>query len=320
MNKVTASIDETIKTKIYTIRGMQVMLDSDLAELYVVETKNLNRAVNRNSDRFPQNFMFQLSEEEHQNLKSQFATSSLSDSLRFQNGTLDDEESLRSQFVTLENSRGKHRKYLPYVFTEQGVAMLSAVLRSQSAVQMSIHIINAFVEMRKFISNNALIFQRLDSLEQKQSKTDEKVEAIFNAIEDRSIKPKQGIFYDGQVYDAYLLVSDLIKSAKESIILIDNYVDESVLTLLSKRDMKVNATIYTKNITKQLELDLQKYNTQYPTIELKKFDSSHDRFLLIDEKEVYHIGASLKDLGKKWFAFSKLDMGALNILEKLNNE
>ncbi|OHD89654.1 ORF6N domain-containing protein [Sulfuricurvum sp. RIFCSPLOWO2_12_FULL_43_24] len=320
MNKVTASIDETIKTKIYTIRGMQVMLDSDLAELYGVETKNLNRAVNRNSDRFPQNFMFQLSEEEHQNLKSQFATSSLSDSLRFQNGTLDDEESLRSQFVTLENSRGKHRKYLPYVFTEQGVAMLSAVLRSQSAVQMSIHIINAFVEMRKFISNNALIFQRLDSLEQKQSKTDEKVEAIFNAIEDRSIKPKQGIFYDGQVYDAYLLVSDLIKSAKESIILIDNYVDESVLTLLSKRDMKVNATIYTKNITKQLELDLQKYNTQYPTIELKKFDSSHDRFLLIDEKEVYHIGASLKDLGKKWFAFSKLDMGALNILEKLNNE
>ncbi|AFV98530.1 MULTISPECIES: ORF6N domain-containing protein [unclassified Sulfuricurvum] len=320
MNKVTASIDETIKTKIYTIRGMQVMLDSDLAELYGVETKNLNRAVNRNSDRFPQNFMFQLSEEEHQNLKSQFATSSLSDSLRFQNGTLDDEESLRSQFVTLENSRGKHRKYLPYVFTEQGVAMLSAVLRSQSAVQMSIHIINAFVEMRKFISNNALIFQRLDSLEQKQSKTDEKVEAIFNAIEDRSIKPKQGIFYDGQVYDAYLFVSDLIKSAKESIILIDNYVDESVLTLLSKRDMKVNATIYTKNITKQLELDLQKYNTQYPTIELKKFDSSHDRFLLIDEKEVYHIGASLKDLGKKWFAFSKLDMGALNILEKLNNE
>src|SRR3990167_3544044 len=320
MNKVTASIDETIKTKIYTTRGMQVMLDSDLAELYGVETKNLNRAVNRNSDRFPQNFMFQLSEEEHQNLKSQFATSSLSDSLRFQNGTLDDEESLRSQFVTLENSRGKHRKYLPYVFTEQGVAMLSAVLRSQSAVQMSIHIINAFVEMRKFISNNALIFQRLDSLEQKQSKTDEKVEAIFNAIEDRSIKPKQGIFYDGQVYDAYLFVSDLIKSAKESIILIDNYVDESVLTLLSKRDMKVNATIYNKKVTKQLELDLEKYNAQYPTIELKKFDSSHDRFLLIDEKEVYHIGASLKDLGKKWFAFSKLDMGALNILEKLNNE
>lgn len=197
--------------------------------------------------------------------------------------------------------------------------MLSAVLRSQSAVQMSIHIINAFVEMRRFISNNALIFQRLDSLEQKQFKIDDKVEAILSAIEDKSIKPKQGIFYDGQVYDAYLFVSDLIKSAKENIILIDNYVDESVLTLLSKRDTNVKATIYTKNITKQLALDLQKHNAQYPNIEIKKFDSSHDRFLLIDKKEVYHIGASLKDLGKKWFAFSKLDMGVLDIVEKIKN-
>lgn len=301
MNEVTASIDDSIKNKIYTIRGMQVMLDRDLAELYGVETKNLNRAVNRNSDRFPQNFMFQLTEDEYQNLRFHFGTSSWV-----------------SQNATPNQHGG--RRYLPYVFTEQGVAMLSAVLRSQSAVQMSIHIINAFVEMRRFISNNALIFQRLDSLEQKQSKTDEKVEAILNAIEDKSIKPKQGIFYDGQVYDAYLFVLDLIKSAKESIILIDNYIDESVLTLLSKRDAKVKATIYTKNITKQLELDLQKYNAQYPNIELKKFDSSHDRFLLIDKSEVYHIGASLKDLGKKWFAFSKLDRGVLNILEKLENE
>ena len=318
MNEVTASIDDSIKTKIYTIRGMQVMLDSDLAGLYNVETKVFNQAVKRNSERFPENFMFQLSEEEYQNLRCQFGTSSTSGSLRFQIGTLDDEESLKSQFVTLENGRGKHRKYLPYVFTEQGVAMLSAVLRSQSAVQMSIHIINAFVEMRRFIVNNALIFQRLDSLEQKQTKTDEKVEAILNAIEDKSIKPKQGIFYDGQVYDAYVFVSDLIKSANESIVLIDNYIDDTVFTLLSKREPKVKANIYTKNITKQLELDLQKYNAQYPTIELKKFDSSHDRFLLIDEKEVYHIGASLKDLGKKWFAFSKLDMGVLNIMEKLD--
>lgn len=317
MNEITASIDDSIKTKIYTIRGMQVMLDSDLAELYGVETKNLNRAVNRNSERFPSNFMFQLTEEEYQSLRSQIATSSSSGSLRFQIGTIDDEESLRSQVVTLENGRGKHRKYLPYVFTEQGVAMLSAVLRSQTAVQMSIHIMNAFVEMRKFISNNALIFQRLDSLEQKQSKTDEKVEAILNAIEDKSIKPKQGIFYDGQVYDAYIFVSDLIKSANESIVLIDNYVDDTVLTLLSKREAKVKAIIYSKNITKQLELDIQKHNAQYPTIELKKFDSSHDRFLIIDGKEVYHIGASLKDLGKKWFAFSKLDIGVLNIVERL---
>lgn len=317
MNEVTASIDDSIKTKIYTIRGFQVMLDSDLAELYDVETKNLNRAVNRNSDRFPQNFMFQLTEEEYQSLRSQIVTSSSSSSLRFQIGTLDDEDSLKSQFVTLENGRGKHRKYLPYVFTEQGVAMLSAVLRSQTAVQMSIHIINAFVEMRKFISNNALIFQRLDSLEQKQFKTDDKIEAILNAIEDKSIKPKQGIFYDGQVYDAYVFISDLIKSASDSIVLIDNYIDDTVLTLLSKRDVKVKVTIYTKNITKQLELDLQKYNEQYPKIELKKFDSSHDRFLLIDEKEVYHIGASLKDLGKKWFAFSKFNIEVLSIMGKL---
>ncbi len=317
MNELTTSIDETIKTKIYTIRGLQVMLDRDLAELYGVETKVFNQAVKRNEDRFPSSFMFQLSEEEYQNLRSQFVTSSSSDSLRFQIGTIDDEESLRSQIVTLENGRGKHRKYLPYVFTEQGVAMLSAVLRSHSAVQMSIHIINAFVEMRKFISNNALIFQRLDSLEQKQFKTDDKVEAILNAIEDKSIKPKQGIFYDGQVYDAYVFISDLIKSADESIVLIDNYIDDTVLTLLSKREAKVKATIYTKNITKQLELDLQKHNAQYPTIELKKFDSSHDRFLIIDAKKVYHVGASLKDLGKKWFAFSKFDVGALDILGRL---
>jgi hypothetical protein len=313
MNELTTSIDETIKTKIYTIRGLQVMLDRDLAELYDVEAKRLNEQVKRNSDRFPLNFMFQLTEEEHQNLMFQNGTSSL----RSQNVTLDTQDSLRSQNATLENGRGKHRKYLPYVFTEQGVAMLSAVLRSHSAVQMSIHIINAFVEMRKFISNNALIFQRLDSLEQKQFKTDDKVEAILNAIEDKSIKPKQGIFYDGQVYDAYVFISDLIKSADESIVLIDNYIDDTVLTLLSKREAKVKATIYTKNITKQLELDLQKHNAQYPTIELKKFDSSHDRFLIIDAKKVYHVGASLKDLGKKWFAFSKFDVGALDILGRL---
>ncbi len=317
MNEITTSIDETIKTKIYTIRGMQMMLDSELAELYGVETKVFNQAVKRNEDRFPSNFMFQLTHEEYESLRSQFVTSSERDSLRSQFVTLETDDSLRFQIGTLENGRGKHRKYLPYVFTEQGVAMLSGVLRSQTAVQMSIHIINAFVEMRRFISNNALIFQRLDSLEQKQFKTDDKVEAILNAIEDKSIKPKQGIFYDGQVYDAYIFVSDLIKSADESIVLIDNYIDDTVLTLLSKREPKVNTTIYTKNITKQLELDLQKHNSQYPKIELKKFDSSHDRFLIIDAKEVYHIGASLKDLGKKWFAFSKFDVGALDIIGRL---
>ncbi len=311
MNEPAASIDDSIKTKIYTIRGMQVMLDSDLAELYGVESKRFNEQVKRNSVRFPPNFMFQLTEDEYQNLRFHFGTSSEDDSLRSQFAT----SSLVSQNVTPNQHGG--RRYLPYVFTEQGVAMLSAVLRSQTAIQMSIHIINAFVEMRKFISNNALIFQRLDSLEQKQFKTDNKIEAILSAIEEKSIKPKQGIFYDGQVYDAYIFVSDLIKSANESIVLVDNYIDDTVLTLLSKREAKVKATIYTKNITKQLELDLQKHNAQYSDIELKKFDSSHDRFLIIDSKEVYHIGASLKDLGKKWFAFSKFDVGALDILGRL---
>ena len=292
MNELTASIDDSIKNKIYTIRGMQVMLDRDLAELYDVKPIRLREQVKRNSDRFPSDFMFQLNDNEVKLMVSQNAIPSK----QYLGGSL------------------------PYVFTEQGVASISGVLTNKIAIEINIKIMRAFVDMRRFISNNALIFQRLDSLEQKQFKTDEKVEAILNAIEDKSIKPKQGIFYDGQVYDAYVFVSELIRSAKKSIILIDNYVDESVLTLLSKKEANVKTTIYTKNITKQLELDLEKHNTQYPYIDVKKFDLAHDRFLVIDENEVYHIGASLKDLGKKWFAFSKFDAGMLNILEKLDNE
>ena len=307
MDKIADISKETIQNKIYTIRGLQVMFDKDLAELYQVETKNLNKAVKRNIERFPENFRFQLTQNEYDNLRFQFGTSSLDESLRFQNGTL-------------ESQRGKHTKYLPYVFTEQGVAMLSAVLRSTIAIQVSIQIIDTFVQMKKLISENSLIYQRLDLLEQKQYKTDDKVNMILNAIEDKSIKPKQGIFYDGQVYDAYIFVADLIKSAKKNIILIDNYIDESVLTLLSKREQNISVTIYTKTISKTMQLDLNKYNEQYPKIELKKFTSSHDRFMIIDEKEVYHIGASLKDLGKKWFAFSKLEMEAFEILVKLEKE
>lgn len=294
MNELVLN-EETIKNKIYTIRGFQVMLDSDLAELYCVESKRLNEQVKRNIDRFPENFRFQLTENEFNNLRSQFATSSYP-------------ESLRSQIATLENMRGKHRKYIPYVFTEQGVAMLSAVLKSQTAVQTSIYIINTFVQMRQFISNNALIFQRLDSLEQKQFKTDEKVDAVLNAIEDKSIKPKQGIFYDGQIFDAYAFISELVRKAQKSIILIDNYCDDTTLTHLSKADPKVQITILTKTISKQLKLDIEKYNAQYKNLEAKEFSSSHDRFLILDEKEIYHIGASLKDLGKKWFAFSLLEV------------
>ena len=289
MNEIMVN-EENIKSKIYTIRGLQVMLDSDLAELYGVETKVFNQAVKRNEKRFPDDFRFQLTQTEYQNLRSQIVTSSLV-------------------------SHGGAR-YLPYVFTEQGVSMLSAVLKSDIAVDISVNIIRVFVNMRKFISNNALIFQRLETLENKQSKNDEKFNKLFEALEDKTIKPKQGIFYDGEVFDAYRFVADLIRSAKNKIVLIDNYVDDSVLTLFSK-NQNIDVVIYTQTISKQLTLDIEKYNSQYKAIEIKSFKYSHDRFMIIDDVNIYHIGASLKDLGKKWFAFSKLDIESLDILKKL---
>jgi hypothetical protein len=288
MNEIVTT-DQEIKNKIFTIRGLQVMLDRDLAELYEVETKVFNQAVKRNENRFPDDFRFQLTDTE----KFELVTNC-------------------DRFHSL-----KHSSANPYAFTEQGVSMLSAVLKSDIAVDISVKIIRSFATMRKFISNNALIFQRLETLEQKQFSNDEKFNKLFEAIEEKSIKPTQGIFYDGEVYDAYLFVSDLIKSAKKSIVIVDNYLDESVLTMLSKRAPDVTATLYTKNITPQLELDLKKHNAQYPEITLKKFDASHDRFLIIDSKELYHIGASLKDLGKKWFAFSKFERESFDILSRL---
>jgi len=311
---------EDLKNKIYTIRNKQVMLDSDLAELYDVEVKVLNQAVKRNIIRFPKDFLFQLTENESEDkesiLKSQLITS------KNENPKILQEEgvishSLRSQFVTLDKGRGKYSKYPTYAFTEQGIAMLSSVLRSQKAIEVNILIIRAFIEMRKFISSNAQIFQRLDTVELKQleyqTKTDKKFEQIFNALEDKTL-PNKGIFFEGQVFDAYKFVSDLIRTAKESIILIDNYIDDSILILFTKT--KVKTTIYT-NITKQLELDFKKYKDQYNNIEIKQFNKSHDRFLIIDN-QVYHFGASFKDLGKKWFAFSKFDKEAIKVLEKLS--
>lgn len=290
MSTIIMNQEEDIKTKIYTIRGQHVMLDRDLAELYGVETRRLNEQVKRNIERFPAEFMFQLTKQELENWISQFATS---------------------------NKELMGLRKLPFAFSEQGVSMLSAVLKSKSAIEMSIQIIKSFVAMKKFISNNALIFQRLDILEQKQFLSNEKIDLILSALEDKSIKPKQGIFYNGQMYDAYVFIANLIKSAQSEIILVDNYIDESVFTLLSKRDKDVKAIIYTQNISKELELDLKKHNAQYPHILLKKFNQSHDRFLILDRTEVYHIGASLKDLGKKWFAFSKLDIENLTILTRL---
>ena len=195
--------------------------------------------------------------------------------------------------------------------------MLAGVLRSETAVKMSIQIINAFVAMRRFILANAQVFQRLDTLELKQLETDKKMERVLNAIESKDILPKQGIFFNGQIFDAYKFTSDLFRSAKESIIIIDNYFDDSVLIHLTKRKKNVKVLLLTKKISGPLALDVEKFNKQYPEIVIKKFNNSHDRFIIIDNSEVYHFGASLKDLGKKWFAFSKMDIGALELLSKL---
>jgi hypothetical protein len=324
---------KNIQSMIFTIRGVQVMIDRDLATVYDVETRVLNQAVKRNIDRFPKEFRFQLTQEEYDelvtncdrfHLSPSSGTSSRGESLRCQIGTLKDspKDSLRSQSVTLKTGggRGKHRKYLPYAFTEQGVSMLSAVLRSETAVKVSIKIINAFVQMRRFIQHNANVFARLDLVEHRQivfeSETEKNFEEVFNALE-AGEPPKQGIFYNGQVYDAYTFVCDLIRKAETSLVLIDNFIDDSVLTLLSKRSEDVSCQIYTKSISTPLALDLKKHNQQYPSIFIQTFKEAHDRFLIVDEKVIYHIGASLKDLGKKWFAFSRFETGAVQMLKNL---
>ena len=291
MENKPSIVPKEIRNLIYTIRGKQVMLDSDLAALYQVETKNLNKAVKRNIERFPVSFCFQLTEEEVENLRFQFGTSSLSYG---------------------------GRRYLPYVFTEQGVAMASAILRSDIAVKISVEIMEAFVEMRKMLISNAALFHRLDNIELKQLEADQKFEELFKALESDKLHSEKGIFYNGQIFDAYTFVSDIIRSAKSSIILLDNYVDDTVLTLLGKRKVNVTATILTKSISNQLRLDLQRYNSQYPPIDIELFSDAHDRFLIIDYTELYHIGASLKDLGKKWFAFSRMDIEVGRMLHILN--
>jgi len=292
-----------IENRIFTIRGIQVMIDRDLSDMYGIETKVLNQAVKRNIERFPDSFRFQLT------------VSEANDFSRSQIVNLDDAY-LKSQIVTSSSEHGGRRK-LPTVFTEQGVAMLSAVLRSETAVRVSIQIMNAFVQMRKLVLNNAGLFQRLDKIEVKQIEADQKFEQIFKALESREQQPEKGIFFEGQVFDAYTFVAGLIKKANKSIILIDNYVDETVLTILSKRNKGVDGTIYTKQISKQLELDLKKHNEQYPPITIRTLAESHDRFLIIDQQELYHIGASLKDLGKKWFAFSRMDSLTSDVFNKL---
>jgi hypothetical protein len=285
-----AITQQYIENRIHTIRGLQVMIDRDLAEIFQVETRSLNQAVKRNLERFPHDFRFQLTLKEFENWRSQIVMS-------------------RADKIGLRRP--------PFVFTEQGVAMLSSVLRSNIAIQASIQIMKTFVNMRKFLLQNASVFQRLDQIEMKQLQTDEKIEQVFKALEAKQPQPGKGVFYEGQIFDAYAFVADLIKKASLDIVLVDNYPDETVLTLLSKRREKVSATIYTREISKALKLDLEKHNAQYPPIEIKLFHQSHDRFLILDQEEIYHFGASLKDLGKKWFAFSKMNIEALEVINKL---
>lgn len=286
---------EDIARFIMNVRGMQVMVDRDLAFLYGVENKRLNEQVRRNIERFPERFRFQLTKEETEELVA----------------NCDRLNAL------------KYSTVMPYVFTEQGISMLSTVLHSQTAIAVSIKIMDAFVSMRRFIATNAQLFQRLETIEyhqlemkQHQEVADKRIDEVFKRL-DANIPPMQGIFYDGQVFDAYRFVSDLMRKAKHSIVLIDNYVDDTVLTLLDKRENGVTATIYTQRISNQFQLDVNRHNAQYSPIEIEQFNKAHDRFLLIDE-EVYHIGASIKDLGKKWFGFTLMrDITATELINKI---
>ena len=274
---------ENIKNLIYTIRGKQVMLDSDVAMLYHYETKNINKAMKRNIERFPEDFCFQLTAQE---LKIMW----------LQNGT------------TLDNIKYRSVKYLPYVYTEQGISMLAGVLKNEIAIQVSISIIRAFIEMRKFIATNGQVFERLTTIEYKMLEHDKKFDIVFNELQkNEETEFKQSIFFDGQIYDAYSLVIDIIKKAKQKILIIDNYIDDSVLKMLSKKNKDVEVVILTTQNSNIRKLDIQKFNNQYPVLKLAYTNKFHDRFIIIDNKELYHIGASLKDLGKKCFAISKMD-------------
>ena len=285
---------EDIKNLIYTVRGKQVMLDSDVAMLYHYETKNIYKAMKRNIDRFPEDFCFQLTELEAENLRFQFGTSSLEK----------------------ENYGG--RRYLPYVYTEQGISMLAGVLKNEIAIQVSINIIRAFIEMRKFIANNSNMFNRLTTVEYKLLEHDEKFNQVFNQLQNKKENEfKQKIFFDGQIYDAYSLIMNIIKSAKSKILIIDNYIDDTILEMLIKKNKDAKVAILTSNKTNISKLDIQKFNKEYPTLEVAKTDKFHDRFIVIDNKELYHIGASLKDLGKKCFAISKIE--DIEYMEKLQN-
>ena len=275
---------ENIKNLIYTIRGKQVILDSDVANLYHCETKYINRVVKRNIERFPKEFCFQLEQKEFQNLRCQFVTSSF------------------------EKQNYGGRRYMPYVFTEQGIAMLSALLKSDIAVNVSISIMKAFIEMRKFIITNGQFFQEINNIKDQLLEHDKKFDEVFDELQRKQESEfRQSIFFDGQIYDAYILVIDIIKKAKQKVLIIDNYIDDSILKMLSKKNKNVEVVILTSQNSNLNKLDINKFNKQYPTLKVAMTNKFHDRFIVIDNKELYHIGASLKNLGKKCFAISKIE-------------
>ena len=297
-------VQTDIKSLIYVIRNQQVMIDSDLAMLYQVETKRLNEAVKRNIARFPEEFRFQLTEEEAKSLRSQIAT---------------------SNNMPEEDGKKGGRRYLPYVFTEQGIAMLSAVLRSDVAIQVSISIMKSFVEMRRFMANNALLFERISNVELKQleyqKQTDEKLEQIFEYISEHE-ETNQKVFFDGQIYDAFSLIVSLIQKAEKEITLIDGYVDIGTLNLLAKKNEGVSVTVYTHQRTRLSNIDVTNFNAQYPALEVKYTGVFHDRFLILDGQTAYHIGASLKDAGKKTFGITLINDAGItkDILQRLELE
>ena len=276
-----------IRNLIYTIRGKQVMLDSDVAMLYQYETKNVNKAVKRNINRFPEDFCFQLTKAEM-------------DKMWFQNGTTSKRE----------NNKYRSEKYLPYAFTEQGIAMLSGVLKNDIAIEVSINIMRAFIEMRKFINTNKNLFEKVINIENKMDKKfieqDKKFDIIFDQLQlEENIK--QRIFFDGQIYDAYSLIIDIIKRANKKILIIDNYIDDSVLKMLAKKKKHVEVVILTSDKTNIQNIDIQKFNKEYPILKVSKTNKFHDRFIVIDNREMYHLGASIKDLGKKCFGINKIE-------------
>ena len=315
-----------IKNLIVTVRGVQVLLDSDVAILYGYETKQINRTASRNKERFPESFRFQLTKEEIDTILSsrcqngilknantiQFQTGTVyeAESLRCQNGTSsladEEEQNLRSQNVTSSSGKYGGRRYLPYVFTEQGIAMLSGLLKSDIAVQVSIGIMQAFIEMRRIISFYGHTLERLTNVEYQLLEHDKRFDEVFDQIQ-LSQEFRQGVFYKGQIYDAFKLIRDIIHSADTSIIIIDNYADDSVLDMLTEKNSGVAVTIVSNKPSRISKLAINKFNAQYPALDLLKSEDFHDRFIIIDDKKLYHIGASLKDAGKKCFALSLIE-------------